>query len=172
MNTPKIFLRYILPILAMATGLGLGYHYFYGREPLPAFDRAPITTIDGKTLTAKDLAGKVVLVNFWATSCASCVAEMPQLKKLYQDYRSKNFELLAVAMPYDQTALVSRFRETQALPFVVAHDAQNQWVPQFGKVTVTPTFMLYDSSGMKRYGWIGPMADDKLRQTIDSLING
>lgn len=160
----------LISILALMLGVALAVLVFSEGERLPEFTTTPLTTIDGKQLGQRDLQGKVVMVNFWATSCTSCVAEMPHLKQLYQDYRDQGFELIAVAMPYDQRPLVEKFRESRALPFPVVHDENNHHIPRFGRVTVTPTFMIYDRRGNKQYSWIGPMADEKLRKTLSDLL--
>lgn len=79
-------------------------------EKLPA--RAPLATgtpapdialkdLDGKPASLAALKGKIVLIDFWATSCAPCVKALPRLKELHTKYAPKGFELLAVAMPSD-----------------------------------------------------------------------
>lgn len=67
-------------------------------------DTAPESTfvlITGAQTTTSDLKGKVTLVNFWATTCVSCVKEMPALVSTYNKYQSQGFETVAVAMSYD-----------------------------------------------------------------------
>ena len=66
-----------------------------------AGERAPESSfvlLDGSTVSTKQLQGKVTLVNFWATSCTTCVAEMPQLIATYKQYQAQGFETVAVAM--------------------------------------------------------------------------
>ena len=85
----------------------------------PAASPAPAvlyTLLDGAKAN-RALRGKVVLVNFWATSCASCVAEMPQIAGTFDQFKGRGFETLAVAMSYDAPALVARFTESRRLPF-------------------------------------------------------
>lgn len=74
------------------------------RAPLSTGTPAPdfaVTDLDGKPATLAGLRGKVVLIDFWATSCAPCVKALPRLKALHATYAPKGFELLAVAMPSD-----------------------------------------------------------------------
>jgi len=112
-----------------------------------------LTTIQGEQLTAADLRGKVVLVNFWATSCATCVKEMPKLVETYRRYRDRGFETIAVAMSYDPPNYVLHYAEKNALPFKVALDPVGAAARAFGDVSLTPTTFVIDRRGtiVKRY---------------------
>ena len=79
-------------------------------------ERAPESSfvlLDGSTMSSTQLQGKVSLVNFWATSCTTCVAEMPELVATYQQYKDKGYETLAVAMSYDPPGYVVNFAQTR-----------------------------------------------------------
>lgn len=135
--------KLLLPLLGMALLAGLWL-------VLGMPDRAPqvsFTTIDGRRLKLADLKGRVVLVNFWATSCPGCVAEMPQLIESYKRYQPQGFEVVAVAMSYDPPSHVVNYAKKNALPFPVALDADGSLAKQFGDVQVTPTAILVDSQG-------------------------
>ena len=85
---------------------------------------APETTfvlLDGSKKTTADLKGKVALVNFWATSCTTCVAEMPKMVSTYDKYQAKGYEHMAVAMSYDPPSYVVNFAQTRKLPFRRGH---------------------------------------------------
>jgi peroxiredoxin len=112
-----------------------------------------LTTIQGEQLTAADLRGKVVLVNFWATSCATCVREMPKLVETYRRYRDRGFETIAVAMSYDPPNYVLHYAAKNALPFKVALDPVGAAARAFGDVSLTPTTFVIDRRGtiVKRY---------------------
>jgi len=112
-----------------------------------------LTTIRGEQLTAADLRGKVVLVNFWATSCATCVREMPKLVEAYRKHRARGFETVAVAMRYDPPNYVLHYAEKNALPFKVALDPMGAAARAFGNVSLTPTTFVIDRHGtiVKRY---------------------
>lgn len=98
--------------------------------------------LDGSRQTTADLKGKVTLVNFWATSCVSCVAEMPQLMQTHRQYQDKGYETLAVAMSYDPPAYVVNFAQTRQLPFKVAIDNTGAVAKAWGDVKLTPTTYL------------------------------
>lgn len=110
-------------------------------------------SVMGEQTSQSKLRGQVVLINFWATSCTACVAEMPKLVATHNKYQSKGFETIAVAMSYDPPAFVSNFTKQHQLPFFVALDVDGSLAKRFGDVSVTPTTLLIDKKGqiVKRF---------------------
>ena len=106
-----------------------------------------MTTINGEKITSTDLLGKVVLINFWATDCPGCIAEMPGLINTYKKYKNQNFELIAVSMFYDPPSHVLSFSKNNNLPFPVVLDIEKKIAAQFNNVTLTPTSFLIDHKG-------------------------
>ena len=121
-----------------------------GREAAPQVD---YTLLNGQRLNIGQLKGQVVLVNFWATSCATCVAEMPQISATFEKFKDQGYQTLAVAMHYDAPANVARFAESRHLPFGVVIDNTGEIARRFGRVQVTPTTFLINKRGqiVKRY---------------------
>lgn len=130
------------------------------------------TLIDGRRIGAAELRGRVVLVNFWATSCAVCVAEMPELVRLHHDYQPRGFELLAVAMPYDRPDHVLHFAASRRLPFPVALDPMGQAVAAWGGVEATPLTWLAGRDGRIRQRMLGRPDFARLRAEIEALLPG
>ncbi len=117
---------------------------------------APATTmilLNGQPLTTEQMKGKVTLVNFWATSCTTCVAEMPQIVDIYKKFSAQGFDTVAVAMSYDPPAYVVNFAQTRALPFKVAIDNTGAVAKAWGDVKLTPTTYLVNKRAeiVKRY---------------------
>ena len=139
--------RRSLALFALSTALLAGC----AKESAPAVD---YTLLDGSKASSQQWAGKVMLVNFWATSCATCVKEMPQ----------------AVAMSYDPPAFVARFAETRKLPFGVAIDNTGSVANAFGPVQMTPTTLLINKRGeiVKRY--VGEPDFAALHGLIEKLL--
>ncbi len=110
-------------------------------------------TLSGRNLSTADLRGKVVLVNFWATSCVACVEEMPKMVEAWTKFAPRGYEMVAVAMSYDHPNLVADFAQKRALPFQVVLDADGAAARSFGNVNATPTTFLIDRRGriVKRY---------------------
>ena len=159
--------RLTLAALAVAT-LGLG-----GLSACGSRDRAPSSRfllLDGSTLESSALAGKVTLVNFWATTCTSCVAEMPELIRTHQQYQARGLETVAVAMSYDPVEWVLNFTKSRQLPFKVALDRDGQLAKSWGDVKLTPTTFVVDRQGqiVKRY--VGPPDFAALHQLIEQLL--
>jgi peroxiredoxin len=109
--------------------------------------------LDGKPFLTEQMKGKVTLVNFWATSCTTCVAEMPQLVDTYKKFSAQGFDTVAVAMSYDPPAYVVSFAQTRQLPFKVAIDNTGAVAKAWGDVKLTPTTYLVNKKGeiVKRY---------------------
>lgn len=136
-------------------------------------DQAPNSTfvlLDGAKISTTDLKGKVTLVNFWATTCVSCVKEMPALASTYNKYKDRGFETVAVAMSYDPPAWVLNFAQTRQLPFKVALDNTGEIAQSWGEVKLTPTTYLLDRQGriVKRY--VGEPDFTALHTLIEKLL--
>ncbi|MBB5214757.1 TlpA disulfide reductase family protein [Parapusillimonas granuli] len=143
--------KILLGAIAVLALAGIGIWQF--SAPFKAAPDVTFTSLTGERITTRDLRGKVVLVKFWATSCVTCIAQMPDTIKYYNELSPKGFETIAVAMQYDPPNYVKNYAETRQLPFKVAIDAQGEIAKAFGDVRLTPTAFLIDKEGhiIKRY---------------------
>jgi peroxiredoxin len=151
-------------VLALA---GIGYASFTSAPPAP---NVTFISITGDKVSTESLRGKVVMVNFWATSCTTCVKEMPQMVETYNKYKGQGLEFVAVAMQYDPPNYVLNFTETRKLPFKVAIDSAGDIAKQFGDVTLTPTTFVIDKNGriIKRY--VGEPAFPELHKLLEKEL--
>ena len=130
----------------------------------------PFVLLDGSRVSTQDLRGKVALVNFWATSCTSCVAEMPEMITTYQKFQPRGYEMLAVAMSYDPPAYVVNFAESRKLPFKVAIDNTGANAKAWGDVKLTPTTYLLNKRGEIVKQYVGEPDFAALHQLIEKLL--
>ncbi len=108
-----------------------------------------VTTVDGRELDMESLRGKVVVVNFWATWCGPCLAEMPALEALYQRYHDKGLELIAVSV--DRPSARDRVKKVASryhFPVAMASDATKN---SFGVPTGVPVTFVMDAEGIGRH---------------------
>ena len=167
MSTKKILIILVLAAIAVAAALFLTM----GSSSRQAAPDLTYVNLKGEKITSTSLRGKVYLVNFWATSCTTCVAEMPDLIRTYDKFHSKGLEFVAVAMRYDPPNYVINFTETRALPFHVALDVEGKLAEAFGDVKLTPTTFLVDKQGriIKRY--VGKPSFDELEEIIGKELS-
>ena len=159
-----------LSVVLLLLILGLGWLAFDGTGQQSAPDSS-FVLLDGKRQNTSDFRGRVLLVNFWATSCTTCVAEMPELVATHQKYQSRGFDTLAVAMSYDPPSYVVNFSETRKLPFKVAIDNTGAVAKAWGDVRLTPTTFVVNKQGqiVKRY--VGTPDFAELNRLIEQLIS-
>ena len=138
-----------------------------GRSVAPAVQ---FSLLDGTHVASDQLRGQVVLVNFWATSCATCVAEMPQIVATHQKFSARGYTTLAVAMSYDPAAYVAGFARSRQLPFGVAHDASGTIAQRFGDVQLTPTSFLIDKRGQVVKRYVGAPDFAALDRLVEQLL--
>ena len=153
-------------VLATLCGLGV---WLFASPPTQA-PEVTFSTLSGKQLQMSELRGKVILVKFWATSCVTCVAQMPDNMDNFNTYHTKGFEVVAVAMQYDPANYVINFVETRKIPFTVALDTRGQVAQAFGDVKLTPTAFLIDKNGkiLKRY--LGEYDKAEFRRTLEKAL--
>ncbi|MFM2073955.1 MAG: hypothetical protein RJB34_260 [Pseudomonadota bacterium] len=132
--------------------------------------QAEYLLIDGSRMPSQALEGKVTLINFWATTCISCVKEMPALIKTHQKFKDRGFETVAVAMSYDPPAWVLNFAQSRQLPFKVALDHTGDVAKAWGDIKLTPTTFIVDRQNriVKRY--VGEPDFEALHQLIERLL--
>jgi peroxiredoxin len=112
----------------------------------------------------------VVLVNFWATDCDACVAEMPKLVATYGKYRDRGFETVAVAMSYDRPDYVLAYAEKNRLPFKVALDPMGTVAKSFGDIEATPTTFVLDKRGKVVARYLGEPDFGKLHALLERTL--
>jgi len=126
--------------------------------------------IDGRQIDLVSLRGRPLVVNFWATTCATCLHEMPHLVNLYRDLSPSGLEVIGVAMPYDPPSYVLAMARQRPIPYPVALDPEGQLTRQFGNVELTPTTLLVDPDGKVVWRHTGLFNPDKLRQRIQAML--
>lgn len=154
----------VLALVAIAVG-----YLMRDRTPAPPIT---LTTLNGKPLSLASLKGKVVIVNFWATSCPGCIAEMPDLIRTHQTYAPRGLETIAIAMSYDPPAYVLNYAERNRLPFTVALDLNGEAARAFGNVKLTPTTFIVDKSGNIIHKTVGILDFAQLRTILDRELAG
>ncbi len=134
-------------ILVLVVAAALAFAAFAIWSAKPAAPPVTFVSLQGEKITTADLRGKVVLVNFWATDCATCIKEMPDIVATYNKYRAQGFETIAVAMKHDPPNYVLNYTEKNKLPFKVALDQMGALAKAFGEVKLTPTTFIIDRQG-------------------------
>jgi peroxiredoxin len=157
--------------IALASALVLGT--LAGLAGCGGAQAAPESTfvlLDGSKQTTADLQGKVTLVNFWATSCVTCVAEMPKIISTYNKYQGQGYDTLAVAMSYDPPSYVVNYAETRKLPFKVAIDNTGAVAKAWGDVQLTPTTYVVNKRGEIVKQYVGEPDFAALHRLIEKLL--
>ena len=111
-------------------------------------EKAPLFRLDkagGGQITSADIAGKVTLINFWATWCAPCVREMPHLDTAYEKYRARDFLIIGVNYQQDEKRVLG-FLNKIPVSFPMALDTTGEFSRMFG-VNALPVSVLIDQEG-------------------------
>lgn len=137
-------------------------------------DRVPdiaVFTVDGEQLEFASLQGKPLLVTFWATTCHSCIREIPHLVELYNELSPRGFEIVAIAMYYDPPNRVLDLRKLRNIPYTIALDIHADAARAFGNVRLTPTAFLVAPDGRIVYRKTGELSFRRLREDIMTMLS-
>lgn len=114
--------------------------------PAPNFQ---VSTVDGDTLRPDDLRGTVFLLDFWATWCAPCIAELPNVKKVYEEYHAKGFEIVSISLDEDREYF-EQFIKNQGMNWIHVYNADQaegqDLAERYGIVSI-PRMILVDENG-------------------------
>jgi peroxiredoxin len=137
-------------------------------EPTEAPDFT-LQDLNGQPVRLRELRGKVVLLNFWATWCAPCLHEMPSMERLFQTFQHTAFVLLAISMDRQGAEVARPFVDNLRLTFPVLLDPASEVARQYG-VRGLPTTYLIGADGRLLGAVVG--ARDWYRTEAKALIAG
>lgn len=134
-------------------------------QPAPAFS---VKSLDGKTLDLSELKGKIVVVNFWATWCPPCRAEIPDFVEVYNRFKSKGLEIVGIS--------VDEMTPRQLQPFIVKNKmsypvamATAKLLKDYGPISAIPTTFVVDKKGVVRYAQEGMLDKAALTSLFTKL---
>jgi peroxiredoxin len=191
-------LRLLIPVVALVASAGLalsgcttdklaeqyragsGQNYIAGDGSVSEFATAGRgaavsfegKTGDGETVSSKQYAGKVLVVNFWYAGCPPCRLEAPDLQALYQKYKAEGVGFLGVNL-YDTQSTAASFEKDKGVTYPSVLDRDTGSVLLAFSKTVppkaTPTTLVIDKKGRVAARILGGIPD---RSILDSLISG
>ena len=126
--------------------------------------------IAGKTLRLSDYKGKVVLINFWATWCAPCRAEMPDLIMWQKEYRSQGLQIIGITYPPQELAEVRKYAARIKVNYPVVIGSQDTR-SQFDEGDVLPLTVVVDRQGQVRDVIRGVLYPEEFDQRVKPLLS-
>jgi thiol-disulfide isomerase/thioredoxin len=120
---------------------------FVDTSALPAAPDFQLSDLDGKLHSLSEYRGKVVFLNFWATWCGPCKAEIPELIRLHNQYADKGFTVVGVSIDRRGKADVAPFMQRKPIPYPVLLDARMSVPPTYGGIPGVPTTFIITQDG-------------------------
>lgn len=131
-----------------------------------------LETMSGDVVKLSDLKGKKVILNFWASWCGPCKAEMPHMEQYYQKYKeSENVEILAVNLTSSERRGlkgVEEFISSYGLTFPIPLDEEGNVGDDYSVITIPSTFLL-GTDGKLSQKIIGPMDENMIEELVNNL---
>ena len=136
------------------------------RQKAPNFS---LQTQNGKVIELSKLKGRVVLVNFWATWCPPCRAEIPDFIEVYNTYKSKGFEIVGIALDEEGWSKVAPYIEKVKMNYPVVLGSAKV-VQQYGGIEAIPTTFIIDKNGYIADSQVGLLSKELLEKALKSLL--
>ena len=127
--------------------------------------------LQGEDVTLSELRGKRVVLNFWATWCPPCEAEMPHMQKYYDKYAEEdNVEIVGVNLTYERETVerVEQFVKSYNISFPIVYELDESVASMYEILTIPSTFMI-DTEGKIQKKIIGPLDLETLRDNVKQL---
>jgi peroxiredoxin len=162
--------RSLVALLALGSLLGACEPEAPGRLDAAASDPA-LVDIDGSTIDLTELHGPVLL-NFWSTTCRTCLEEIPKLVALHQDLADRGLTMIGISMPTDRPDQVVELRRRLRIPYSLVFDPVGALNREFGTGQVTPTHLLISPEGEIVLRHQGRFDLERMKRSITHILQG
>jgi peroxiredoxin len=142
----------------------------YQTDPVPAPD-LDLETMDGDTINLAQQDGNVVLVNFWATWCAPCRKEIPDLVDLYDELQPKGLEIVGIAVDQEGAEVVKPFVEEQNINYPIVLDPDQSTEKHFEAMYGLPTTYVVNPEGKIVRRILGIFPIDEMKPKLQEMLS-
>ena len=138
-------------------------------DPSVKLDNVTVQNLQQKPVDLASLKGKPAVVTFWATTCPGCVAEIPHMIALQQQYGDRGIQVVGIAMSYDPLDQIRAMVRKKNIPYTVWQDKTGAAAATFGPVRLTPTTFVLDAKGTIVYQKIGAFNVKRVDALLDKM---
>lgn len=139
-----------------------------GPTPVPDLT---LTTLDGASIDLQAQEGRLLLVNFWATWCAPCREEIPDLKALHADLHEEGLRVIGIALDREGREVVAPFVDKLDIPYPIVIDSDGAAESAFGPLPGLPTTLLVTPDGQVTKRVLGIFPAEEMRSTLEQMLN-
>lgn len=129
-----------------------------------------LTDLDENEVTIGQLEEPVRIVNFWATWCGPCVAEIPDFQAFHEEYGDQGVKVIGIALDEQGAEIVQPFVEENNMTYLTLIDTRGKSAAIFGGVYALPTTFVIDGDGMVQKKHVGQMSYQRLESAVLPLL--
>lgn len=137
-------------------------------EPVPDLT---LETLDGESIALDEQDGRVLLINFWATWCAPCRKEIPDLNALYSDLESEGLTVIGIALDRKGAEVVRPFVQNNPVDYPIVVDTDGVTEVELGPIHGLPTTLVVDPKGQITRRVIGIFPVDEMKPTLQEMLS-